>query len=164
MPARALGRAFVTGPARWSYARSAGGLRWLCRREWGRSAVRGVMRTGAWLLLWAFQGRRQASPGAVNQEWQRILRGLGLEPQGAGCCSRFGRCTLALGPGDGATCDSVMAINDTLIRKLGGKMVIEQRLTDAGADHCRVRIAPKPAREVPVWYDEPTALLHFDAI
>lgn len=238
-------RALARGPGHVVYKNSAAVIKWLCQHPLGRAGVERVMRGGGRALLWAFDARAQDTPEAVQREWERVLRGIGLHPQGlqeqglqdeapvpppaavhaepaasvpaaparlhrigkrpapaadpgeaahasSGCATCFARCTLDLTarPEDERTCDTVMSINDEMIRRLGGQMRIEERLTDEGGTRCVVRVvpseaaapagapgpvqvqaqdaAPSPAAltlpgEVPLWCDADTARGHFDS-
>lgn len=223
-------RALARGPGHVVYKNSAAVIKWLCQHPLGRAGVERVMRGGGRALLWAFDARAQDTPEAVQREWERVLRGIGLHPQGlqdqapdalapsqtavhaepavappeaparlhrigkrparaadpgearasSGCATCFARCTLDLTarPEDERTCDTVMSINDEMIRRLGGQMRIEERLTDEGGTRCVVRVVPgetaAPAApgpgpaltlpgEVPLWCDADTARGHFDS-
>jgi hypothetical protein len=150
MNARRAFRSFSGGLGHRLYAASGPALKILCLTSTGRAAVEVFMRAGGRALLWAFDARKQPSPAAAQREWQRILVGIGLDPQTDGgdranaCATCFSRCTLKLKPGNARTCDTVMSINDEMLTRLGGRMVISERLTDPGATRCVVRVAEPP--------------------
>ncbi len=158
------------GPGRALYAASAPVLKALCATGPGRASVEAVMRGGGRALLWAFDGEAQETPEAARAEWERILRGIGLtpEPDAGGCTTCFARCTLELGPGERRTCDTVMAINDELLGRLGARMELAASLA-SGDGRCVVRVGPKLGvratlpGEAPLWCAEDEALDgHFD--
>ncbi len=95
-------------------------------------------------LLWALDGVPQNSPAEARQEFLRLQHVLGINPEArtaSGCTSLcYNSCTLELKPGDAAVCDTVMKINDEMIRRLGGTMRIVERLTDIGGKQCQVVI------------------------
>lgn len=129
------------------------------------------MRAGGRALVWSFDARQQLHAASVKSEWERILVGIGLSPRpldGEGvdaCATCFSRCTLNLKPGDARTCDAVMSINDEMLTRLGGRMVISERLTDPGATQCVVRVVER-ARVFPgereTWCDDASAEAQFD--
>lgn len=162
-------------PGRFGYAAGAPLLKRLCRTGGGRKGVETLLRGGGRALFWAFHGRKQAGPERIRAEWERILRGVGLDPKPWGngttaCATCFSRCTLDLKPGDERTCDTVMSMNDELIRLLGGRMILDERLVDPGGTRCIVRIRPIERAPCPspgereVWCDEATARKHFDRV
>ena len=76
------------------------------------------------------------------------MRGIGLDPMPmengdrSACATCFSKCTLGLKPGDQETCTTVMSINDEILSRLGGKMIIQERLTDIGGTRCVVKVQP----------------------
>lgn len=157
---------FARGPGHRLYAASAPLIRALCTTAVGRALLERGMRGGGRALLWAFDAEPGATPEEARAEWERVLGGIGLEPrhtEGA-CATCFARCTLDLGPGDDATCETVMSINHEMLRRLGGEMVMVDRLTRRGATECRVEV--REPRVLPgerdLWCDDETARSHFD--
>jgi ubiquinone/menaquinone biosynthesis C-methylase UbiE len=162
---RAASLRLASGPLAAAYGRSTPVMRWLCRDERRRAVAERLLRMAGTLLVWAARGRRQDDPGSVAAEWTRVLRRLGLQPEtSAGCQVCFQRCSLALGPGDRKVCETAMAINDQMIARLGGQMVLHETLADAHGTRCRVEIVRRRSgpRERAPWCDATTARSHFD--
>ncbi len=128
----------------WAYRNNVHALRVACRSELGRSLLEGPMRLIGRYLLWALGGVPQSSPAEARQEFLRLQQALGIKPEArteGGCTSLcYKSCTLQLKPGDAAVCDTVMTINDEMIRRIGGTMRIVERLTDVGGKQCQVVI------------------------
>jgi ubiquinone/menaquinone biosynthesis C-methylase UbiE len=64
------------------------------------------------------------------------------------------------------TCDTVMSINDEMVRRLGGRLVPIERLTDPGGTRCVARV-DRPADgegERALWCDDGEARRHFDGV
>lgn len=116
-----------------------------CRTTLGTKVLKCAMNWVGHGLFWLFDGKKENVIEKVTKEWERILHGIGLDPKreshksfDCGLC--FEKCSLKLKPGDEKVCDTVMEANRILIQKLGGKMQIKERLTDKGAQRCRVEI------------------------
>jgi len=165
-------RALARGPARSAYRACGPAFRTLAGTAAGRASLEVVLRASGRALLWAYGAERQPSADDARREWLRILRGVGLAPRlgedaaGQACTVCFAECQIGLGPGEERTCDTVMSINDEMLRGLGGRLVPVERLTDPGGTRCVARVdrAPDGDGERATWCDDGEARRHFDEV
>ena len=166
-------------PAKALWGLSAPLIRQAARRPALRAGLELGFALGGRFLHWVADGREFTDPGAILDEWVRILGRLELRPlvteeTGAPRCASFDRCSLGLKEGDHAACDTAMVINGELIARIGGRMEVKERLVDRGGTRCRVEIhaasraAPEPGatglRESGTWCTPAVAQQHFDHI
>ena len=161
------------------YASMAPALRYLGRNPAGREVLRTAMHGLGTSLAWLFDAQEQPDARGVRTEWFRILRAVGLQPaaeqtlpESVGCGACFAECSAGLHPGDGPICDALMVANAAILRRVGGQMVIRERLTDPAATRCLISVeslrasakksSASPRDEQPLWCPEEAAYEHFD--
>lgn len=124
----------------------------LARRPKLERPVRFLMRALGGLVRWA-HGRRKADPGeaaaSLGEAWSQLMpeprTHFPVAPVAVGAEVAFGEihvhCPLR-GTGDLGACWRLMEFDRSMLRALGGELVVLESQAVSGKDHCRVRIAP----------------------